>query len=510
MSTVVERYDYTDETGALLYQVERLDPKGFRVRRPDGNGGWTWNIEGVRRVPYRLPELITAVKRGERIDIHEGEKDANTLAQKGKNTTTVPGGAGKWLPEYAEFFRGAKVAIFTHNDDKGRRHALAVACALDSIAEVKIFQPDPRFNDITEHLEGGLTLKQVIPFERTEWSKKLKIKPPPTTGIRIVSMAELRATPDPDEHDFLWGPGLMRKARMIVAAYTGYGKTTWSMWLLKSILAQTEFLNWTGQGNGSRALVLDVEQGRWTIKHRFKEVGLLDMDSKVDLIPVPDGLSLDANEHQCDDIEGILKAGHYDVVLADPFYKLHATSMNDETRALNLMRRFDAWRDDYGFAMVIPMHCRKPLPGMKWSMNDISGSATLTHGADIILGLERTAKNYSRLHWWKDREGYTGALLETWGMHFYPDSGFTRDKRDLEEHPLWTRVRSELERKPGQTIAELMTACEAKQTQIRRALESVGATFTGPVKPVDKRRYEMPPSFFTEDNVIDLSQHRSE
>jgi hypothetical protein len=50
-------FDYTDESGAVLYQVIKYKPKGFSQRRPDGNGGWITNLHGVRRVLYCLPEL---------------------------------------------------------------------------------------------------------------------------------------------------------------------------------------------------------------------------------------------------------------------------------------------------------------------------------------------------------------------------------------------------------------------------------------------------------------------
>ena len=36
---VIAEYDYTDEQGALLFQVVRHLPKEFRQRRPDGRGG---------------------------------------------------------------------------------------------------------------------------------------------------------------------------------------------------------------------------------------------------------------------------------------------------------------------------------------------------------------------------------------------------------------------------------------------------------------------------------------
>jgi putative DNA primase/helicase len=59
-SAISATYDYTDERGQLLYQVVRLEPKDFRLRRPGGSGGWTWSVSGVRRVVYRLHELAEA------------------------------------------------------------------------------------------------------------------------------------------------------------------------------------------------------------------------------------------------------------------------------------------------------------------------------------------------------------------------------------------------------------------------------------------------------------------
>ena len=76
---IVATYDYVDEDGELLYQVVRFDPKDFRQRRPDGNGGWVWNLNGIRRVLYRLPEVIADVRSSTTVFIVEGEKDVEAL-----------------------------------------------------------------------------------------------------------------------------------------------------------------------------------------------------------------------------------------------------------------------------------------------------------------------------------------------------------------------------------------------------------------------------------------------
>ena len=76
---IVATYDYRDADGTLLFQSVRLEPKDFRQRRPDGNGGWAWNLKDVRRVLYRLPAL-SAADPSEPAFIVEGEKDADRLA----------------------------------------------------------------------------------------------------------------------------------------------------------------------------------------------------------------------------------------------------------------------------------------------------------------------------------------------------------------------------------------------------------------------------------------------
>lgn len=93
---MVKAYDYTDVEGNLLFQVCRMEPKDFRQRRPNGNGKWIWNLKGVDRVLYHLPQI----QRASEVIVCEGEKDADTLMNMGFVATTCPMGAKKWRPEY--------------------------------------------------------------------------------------------------------------------------------------------------------------------------------------------------------------------------------------------------------------------------------------------------------------------------------------------------------------------------------------------------------------------------
>jgi hypothetical protein len=134
---IVVVYNYEDEEGKLLFQVCRFEPKGFRQRRPDPSapGGWVWNTKTVRRVLFRLPQVIAGVKDGRPVYICEGEKDVLAVEQAGFVATCNPGGAGKWRKEYGESLRGADVAIIMDKDEPGRKHAANVISKLEGFAK---------------------------------------------------------------------------------------------------------------------------------------------------------------------------------------------------------------------------------------------------------------------------------------------------------------------------------------------------------------------------------------
>jgi putative DNA primase/helicase len=172
-ASMVAYYDYRDETGELLFQVCRFEPKDFRQRRPDGNDGWIWQVKGSRIIPYRLRELIASSADTE-VWIVEGEKDADRLAGLGIVATCNPGGAAKvngnakakskWHPDLNRFFTGRKVTVIPDNDNAGRAHARAIALNLTPIAaRVRILEPPglPPKGDISDWFDAGGTWEEL-------------------------------------------------------------------------------------------------------------------------------------------------------------------------------------------------------------------------------------------------------------------------------------------------------------------------------------------------------------
>lgn len=136
---LVATYDYRDERDELMYQVVRYDPKDFKARRPL-DGQWAWNLDGVSRIPYRLPDLIARSEQP--VLIVEGEKDADALSKLGYVATCNSGGAGKWPVEFGRYFRGRRCCVIPDNDASGQAHAALVAGSLMmyGVASVRILQ----------------------------------------------------------------------------------------------------------------------------------------------------------------------------------------------------------------------------------------------------------------------------------------------------------------------------------------------------------------------------------
>ena len=140
----------------------RYEPKAFKQRRPDGHGGWIWNLDGVRRVPYRLPELIETIGNGHPVFPVEGEKDVESMRAIGVTATCNAGGAGKWRDEYAAYFADADVIAIPDDDDTGRKHAECVATSLyKTAARIRLLELPglPPAGDVSNWLAAGGTVE---------------------------------------------------------------------------------------------------------------------------------------------------------------------------------------------------------------------------------------------------------------------------------------------------------------------------------------------------------------
>lgn len=201
-------YEYADESGEVLFKVERKVRNGkktFLQHGPDGNGGFVCRkgcMQGVRRVLYRLPELIAADPSAI-VFVCEGEKDADNIASReivstGGNfrliATTNPGGAGKFLPEFAPMLKGRRVVILQDNDQAGRDHAADVKAKLEGIAaELAILSlPGGDKSDVSDWMASGGTRIDLLHLAEKALADA---SPDLLPSLDLAALANIRAKP---------------------------------------------------------------------------------------------------------------------------------------------------------------------------------------------------------------------------------------------------------------------------------------------------------------------------
>jgi hypothetical protein len=249
--------------------------------------------------------------------------------------------------------------------------------------------------------------------------------------LDVWTAAELTGRPEPNAETLL-GPLIVAGQRTIVVGDTGHGKTSLVLQMFAGILACGDVLGYTGAGTGP-VLVVDLEQGMRSIRRGLREAGLADRDDVLG-VSVPDGLALDRDPEQLAELDRVI-AEHRPVAVAlDPYYKAHAVDDPNAERAIvDLMRVLDALRTRHGFALVLPAHPRKDLPGRngarKLTLHDIAGSGAIVRGAEVVVAIERLAHGYGRLRILKDRDGDL-TVGEAWPLIFTRGEGFRLDSKE--------------------------------------------------------------------------------
>jgi len=280
---IVATYDYRDESGKLLFQTVRYQPKDFRQRRPDGKGGWIWNLEGVTLVPYRLPEW----KDKPVVYIVEGEKDADALWRLGLPATCNPMAAGKWRDQYNPWFKGKCVVNFPDNDPLGEAHMLDVARRLLPVAAaVKIVRLPglPPKGDVSDWIAAGGTrekLGELVKAATVVTAADLAEQEPGgsgtdanssarASGFRLTKLGDLLQ--EPEERTPWLLEGILPAAGVsLLAAKPKTGKSTWARGLALAVARGEPFLGRVTTAGS--VLYLALEEKRNEVKNHFAALG---------------------------------------------------------------------------------------------------------------------------------------------------------------------------------------------------------------------------------------------
>lgn len=402
-------YDYKDETGTLLFQSVRQrlhnpvqfpnEPrKRFRQRAPDGKGDWVWTLQGVRRVLYRLPELLAADPAAT-VWICEGEKDVDRLRSLGLIATCNPMGAGKWLDEYSDFLIDRDCIVIEDNDQPGRGHAESVCQSLFGKASKvrKLSFPNlPEHGDVSDWLDAGSDKDQLIQFADAlpEWA------PPSSTNgnghqsqsvidatlNRIVTAQTILETEYPEPK---WAvKGVIPEGTTFIAGPPKLGKSIFALNIAVSVSEGGKALSYFDVEQGA-VLYLALEDGERRIKKRLEKLVTKQLSDKLEVVtrwPRINQGGLEAIE------EWIRRHPDARLLIVDTFKMLRP--MRNQNKNANT---YDMDYEDvspltdlttqYCIALGIVTHTRKAFADDPLAM--VSGSFGFTGAADGALILTR-------------------------------------------------------------------------------------------------------------------------
>lgn len=385
---ILATYDYTDESGKLLYQAVRFEPKDFRQRQPDGNGGWTWSVTRppVRKVLYRLADL-TGLAAGTVVFFCEGEKDVDNLASRGYVATTNSAGAGKVTADMLKPLKSMRVILLQDNDDAGADHVDTVARLLTGIAaSVHVITPiiggwnDIPHGDISDRLPADFVeareyVESLIALAQP-WEQD---RPETTTHKTEWTAAELMAA-EFAEPDYIIPDVLPEGILALLAGRPKIGKS----WLA---------LQWAAAvGNGGKiwgrpakkgkVLYLALEDNPRRIQKRIRSQQWAaggDVVFKFAWRTMADG--------GLADLEKEIATKEYTMVVIDTlarFAKFKQREVEETTDVIGPIQRLAL---EFNCTIVLIDHHRKSAGNAGDVVDDVMESTGKTAVADTIIGL---------------------------------------------------------------------------------------------------------------------------
>ena len=273
MGKIVETYDFVDESGKLLFQEVRFEPKDFKLRRPDENGGWVWHLEcdakckcrtklpPVRRVLYNLPAVLEASF----VVVMEGPKDCETARKLGLVATTNASGANApWLREYSESLRDKPLCLIADADAPGVAHAKDAAHSLVGVAQsvklIEVLPGVPYKGDLTDYVRAGGTRESLLKLideapdltaaDVAKWKS-------PVMSVPGVLASEVK----PERVRWLWRGRIALGKITILEGDPDEGKSTVALDLVARVTRGLEMPDGSAGIPTSGAVVVSLEDG---------------------------------------------------------------------------------------------------------------------------------------------------------------------------------------------------------------------------------------------------------
>lgn len=385
-------YDYYDDAGVLTYQVQRFEPKTFRQRQPDGNGGWVNNMQGVEALPYNLPAIIKNPNKT--IFIVEGEKCADKLISMGAVATTSHGGAGNWKPEINKYFEGRRVVVLPDADAAGDKHAAVVINNLLPVAK-EIRRLDlPGLadkQDVFDWFNNGGTVEALRELVK---GAEVQTDPATVSDAPAASEGDLDVFGTFDEDYLMTMPpvqwmveGLLtRHGFAVMYGAPGTGKSFLAIDIAMSVSRGHQ---WQGRDTHKGAVLYIAGEGVGGLGKRVKAWRLHnEVEGPGDLVILPTAV----NFREQAEVEKLMRTidslnKQFSCVVVDTVARaLLGGEENSATDMGLFVAACDAIKHHCGCGLLAIHHANKTATG---GINSMRGSSALAGAADTVLGITK-------------------------------------------------------------------------------------------------------------------------
>ncbi len=286
----VARYPYYDEVGTLLFVAVRYEwedkdnPKGHsKTIRYFHKEGSTWKpgIGDIRRVLYRLPDMLKADPKL-LVYIVEGENKVDELRKMGLVAICNPMGAKKWQDSYSIWLKGRNIVILPDNDTDGHEHAAQVKKSLaGNAASARIIELPglSEKGDIIDWLKAGGTreqLEQLSALPKRKFLYASQVQPEPV--------------------DWLWNKRIACGMLTLLVGDPGLGKSLLDVKLVSAITTNGQLPDGKAIAPGGVVIMAPEDSYKHTLVPRLIAAGA-DLRKVLLLSEVPD-FDSEGNQYQ--------------------------------------------------------------------------------------------------------------------------------------------------------------------------------------------------------------------
>ena len=364
--------------------------------------------DGVRPLPYRLPELLGDPDAT--VFIAEGEKDCDNLGELGLVATCNHGGAGRWSPDISRYLANRRVVILPDNDEPGRAHARGVAAKLAGIAaSIRVIELPglPPKGDVSDWLAAGGSADGLDRLAASA-ADGVVIREPFTDD----ALGEWDAGDDDwriPPREWLLGSTFCRRFVSSLLADGAVGKTSLRIAQLLSCAIGRPL---TGEHvfRRCRVLLVSFEDDRDELRRRVRAAMLYHNIDDTELkgwlflasigqqnwklVRQRDG-SAEVAELR-DRLVNTIRRRQIDIVSLDPFVKIHAVEENSNDAIDCVVSVLASIADEYNCAVDAPHHTSKG-PANPGNADRGRGASAFKDGGRLVYTLAPMAAEEAEL-----------------------------------------------------------------------------------------------------------------